>query len=134
MGTLNVDTHLLSFAFIKSLLSRPQIIGELRVIMNEEAMATAKVKMVPKGEWHMNMEFPTSLTLTASEDIRLAAKKLKAGDAKLIDEHKGAEFAVEFTPTKAGKGTVDAKLKFAICIESACSPVTEKMKINFEAK
>jgi hypothetical protein len=94
----------------------------------------ATVKMVPKGEWHMNMEFPTSLTLTAAEDVKLSKGKLKAADAKTLDEHKGAEFEVEFTPTKAGKGEVDAKIKFAICIESACSPVTEKRKIKYDAK
>ncbi|GEM_PF-5968892 len=96
--------------------------------------AVAKVKMIPKGEWHMNLVFPTSLSLTGTENAEMASAKLKAKDATLMDEQKGLEFDVEFTAPKAGSGKIDAKLKFAICIESACSPVTEKLNIDFEAK
>lgn len=90
----------------------------------------AKIKVAPKGEWHMNMEYPVSLTVTPGKNVKV----FKSKQAIVLDEHNGIEFDMGFTALGVGPGTIEAKLKFAICIESACSSVTEEFKIEFEAK
>ncbi len=95
---------------------------------------SAKIKITPADGYHMNGDFPTSLTLEAPADVTLAKAKLKKADLKGFDEHKGGSFEVEMTPQTAGKHTVSGKLKFAICNESSCSPVTEKVSIVVAAK
>lgn len=96
--------------------------------------ATAKIKITPADGYHMNADFPTSLSLEAPADVELAKAKLKKGDLKGFDEHKGGSFDVVATAKKAGNYTIKGKLKFAICNESSCSPVTEKVSIVVAAK
>lgn len=92
----------------------------------------AAVTVTPKGEWHLNREFPTSLSLVASEGVGVAKAKFKLQDAKRFDEHKGLEFEVPYEGKKAGKEKIDVKLKFAICIETSCSPVTETFTLKID--
>ncbi len=96
--------------------------------------AAATVTVTPKGEWHLNREFPTSLSVTPSTGVAVNKTKLKLQDAKRFDEHKGLEFQVNYEAKAAGKEKLDGKLKFAICIETSCSPVTETFSIAIDVK
>ncbi len=90
-----------------------------------DAMVT--IKVVPQGGWHMNLEYPTSLTVEASEGVTLAkAKQAKADAIKLDDEN--CEFGVGFTPDTAGEKTFKGKLKFAVCQDDACAPKSEEVE------
>src|SRR5690606_24811507 len=60
------------------------------------------VRVVPKEPWHMNLDFPTSLSVAAPDGVTLAKADLKKADAKKLDES-ACEFAVKFTPTAAGE-------------------------------
>ncbi len=94
---------------------------------------SVKVTVVPKAPWHMNLDFPTSLALTAPDGVTLAKAELKKGDAAKLDEQ-SAEFDVKFTPTAAGEKTVSGKFKFAVCQDEACSPVTEEFAVKLAVK
>lgn len=94
---------------------------------------SVKVTVVPKAPWHMNLDFPTSLALTAPDGVTLAKAELKKGDAAKLDE-KSAEFDVKFTPTAAGEKTFNGKFKFAVCQDEACSPVTEEFAVKLAVK
>ena len=96
------------------------------------ATGNGTVVVTPKGVWHLNREFPTSLSLTPSEGVTVTKPKLKLADAKKFDEHKGLEFSFPYEAKSAGKHKIDVKLKFAICIETSCSPVTETFSLAID--
>lgn len=91
------------------------------------------VRVVPKEPWHMNLDFPTSLKLTPAEGLTLANANLKKGDARKLDDS-ACEFSVKVTPSAAGEHTVTGQLKFAVCQDEACSPVTEDVELKVAAK
>lgn len=93
---------------------------------------TAVVKVVPKEPWHMNLEYPTSLKITAPDGLSVVNADLKKGDAKL--DESACEFAVTFNPEAAGEHEVSGKFKFAVCKDEACSPVTEEVQFKVAVK
>jgi hypothetical protein len=95
--------------------------------------AEVVVRVVPKAPWHINLDFPTSLKLTPPPSgLTLASADLKKADAKLDAEH--CEFAVKVTPSAAGDHAVTGQLKFAVCQDEACSPVTEDVEFKVAVK
>ncbi|MCX4242435.1 hypothetical protein [Paraliomyxa miuraensis] len=95
--------------------------------------AEVVVRVIPKDPWHMNLDFPTSLKLTPPDGLVLANANLKKGDARKLDEG-SCEFSVKVTPSAAGEHTVAGQLKFAVCQDEACSPVTEDVELKLAAK
>ena len=91
------------------------------------------VRVVPKEPWHMNLDFPTSLSVAAPDGVTLAKADLKKADAKKLDES-ACEFAVKFTPTAAGEQSFTGKFKFAVCQDEACAPVTEELEFKVAVK
>ena len=91
------------------------------------------VRVVPKGPWHMNLEFPTSLKVQAPEGVTMAKADLKKADAAELTET-GCQFDVGFTPAAAGEQTFTGKFKFAVCQDEACSPVTEEIEFKVAVK
>lgn len=91
------------------------------------------VAAVPQGPWHINLDFPTKLALSAPEGVTLPKPELAKADAAKLDE-KSAEFAVKFTPTSAGDKTFTGEFKFAVCQDEACSPVTQKVDFKVAVK
>ncbi len=93
---------------------------------------TAVVKVVPKEPWHMNLDYPTSLKIEAPDALAVTNANLKKADAKLDESN--CEFAVEFKPASAGEHSVTGKIKFAVCKDEACSPVTEEVEFKVAVK
>lgn len=91
------------------------------------------IAAVPQGPWHINLDFPTKLALSAPDGVTLAKTELAKGDAAKLDE-KSAEFAVKFTPSSAGDKQFTGEFKFAVCQDEACSPVTEKVDFKVAVK
>jgi hypothetical protein len=90
------------------------------------------VKVVPKEPWHMNLDFPTSLAVTASDGVALSKDKLKKADAELSEA--SCQFDVAFTPAKAGDAKFTGEFKFAVCQDEACAPVTENVEFQVAVK
>ncbi len=99
--------------------------------VGEEGKVT--IKIVPRGAWHMNLEFPTTLKLEPPAGVAVTKADLKKDDAVKLDET-SAEFAVAFTPSEAGDKTFTGEFKFAICQEEVCSPRTEKLEFVVAVK
>lgn len=93
------------------------------------AEGTVKITIVPKEPWHMNLDYPTSLAVTPPKDVTLAKAELKKDDAVRLDE-KQAEFGVAFTAAAAGDKAFTGQLKFAVCQDDACAPVTEEIQFR----
>src|SRR5436190_24207312 len=65
--------------------------------------ATARVEVKPAAGWHINLEFPTTLTLKPVAGVELAKPKLGKKDAGVVVGEQEARFDVPFTPREAGK-------------------------------
>lgn len=92
-----------------------------------------KVKVLPKAPWHMNLDYPTKLTVEAPEGVELAKAEQKKGDAKALTDET-CEFDVAFTASDAGDKSFKGKFKFAICQDEACSPVQEDIEFQVAVK
>jgi hypothetical protein len=91
--------------------------------------AVVKLHITPGAGFHMNKDFPTSLTLTPPADVTVEKAKLTGADAKKMDEHE-EEFEIALTPAAAGKKVVTGELRFAVCSANSCDP--KKSKVSFE--
>lgn len=91
----------------------------------------ARVRVRPKAPWHMNLEYPAKLHLTAPDDVTLDASLLEKGDAERYDGE-GLVFSVLFTPEAKGARKIEAQVDFAVCGDDACGPVTESVELAFE--
>lgn len=92
-----------------------------------------KVKVLPKAPWHMNLDYPTKLTVEAPTGVELAKAEQKKADAKALTDET-CEFDVAFTAADAGDKSFTGKFKFAICQDEACSPVQEDIEFQVAVK
>lgn len=95
--------------------------------------ATAIVHVNGTGEFHMNLEYPSKLTITAPAGVKVEKPKQEKADAKKLDKD-ALEFAVDFTSADAGKKSFEGELKFAICKTTDCAPQSEKVKFDVDVK
>jgi hypothetical protein len=94
----------------------------------------AKIKVEPKGKIHMNLEYPTKLTIVAPGGVTVEKASQTTKDAVKFDQST-AEFDVAFKADSAGKKAFTGELKFAVCEEqTSCHPHTEKIAFNVEVK
>ena len=85
----------------------------------------AKVHITPGAGFHMNKEFPASLSVTPPAGVTVAQAKVKPTKV----EESELDFEVAYTPTQAGKKTFTGEIKFAVCSASSCDP--KKQSLNF---
>lgn len=79
------------------------------------------ITLRPKGNYHVNQEYPISIALTGPAGIGLAKPSLARGDAAEFGERL-ARFDVPFTPASAGTHRVVADVDFAVCTPETCMP------------
>ncbi|MFY0534455.1 hypothetical protein [Nannocystis pusilla] len=96
--------------------------------VNVKAVAT--VKVTAKGDYHINKEYPTKLSLTAPDGVTLDRNKLTLQDAKITE--KVLKFEIGLTAATSGKKTITGELKGAVCTEEDCIPFIEKVSIDVE--
>ncbi|MCA9661118.1 MAG: hypothetical protein KC486_22445 [Myxococcales bacterium] len=97
------------------------------------AEGKVKVTIVPKDPWHMNLDYPTSLAVSSPSDVTLAKDTLAKDDLLRLDDN-GCEMEVAFTPTAAGDKAFTGQLKFAVCQDDACAPVTKDVEFKVAVK
>lgn len=90
---------------------------------------TVTVELVPKATWHLNLEYPTKLTVVAPAGVTVVADELGRDDAVQFGEER-FEFAVAYTPEDAGDKAFTGTFKFAVCQEEVCSSRTETLAFN----
>src|SRR5262249_12404705 len=82
--------------------------------------AVAKILLLPGSGFHVNKEYPTTVTLLeVPAGVSVERVKLTAKDAVKLEEG-GAEFDFAFTSADAGKKTFSGEFKFAVCSASTC--------------
>ncbi|APR82634.1 Hypothetical protein A7982_07983 [Minicystis rosea] len=95
--------------------------------------AAASIIVKPQGDYHMNADYPTTLTISAPDGVQLAKAKQTAKEAVKLDKSE-LEFQVVFTPESAGKKSFTGELRFAVCRDTDCNPQTEKVSFTVDVK
>ncbi len=92
--------------------------------------AVAKIHITPGSGYHMNKEYPTSLTLSSvPAGVTVDKTKQTMKDAAKWEEA-GGEFDVAYTAAAPGKKTVSGEIKFAVCSANTCDP--QRSNVSFE--
>lgn len=91
------------------------------------------VALEPRGVYHINQEYPISISLSADDEMGLAKSELARTDAAEFGEKK-ARFDVPFTPAEAGEHKVQAKVKFAVCTPETCVPDERTLALAIAVK
>ena len=90
--------------------------------------SVAKVRIEPRGEFHMNVDYPASLAVDAPADVDVVTGNQRSTDAKRFDGD-ALEFAVPFTAHSRGPKHFEGTVEFAVCGAQACAP--EKVPVDF---
>jgi len=99
--------------------------------VNEKA--TVKVHVEGASGNHVNPDYPTKLTIKAPAGVTLEKDTLKKDDAVKFAKE-GADFAINFTASEAGKKSFTGTFKFAVCSDDACKPQTEQIAFDVDVK
>jgi hypothetical protein len=95
--------------------------------------SVAHIRITPGTGFHMNKEFPTSLTFAPPDGVTLDKNKLGIADAAKWEEQGGA-FDVAYTAAQPGKKIVTGEIKFAVCSANSCDPKKSKVSIEIDVK
>jgi hypothetical protein len=87
----------------------------------------------PKNEYHLNLEFPTSVSIKAPEAVALDSTVLGKKDASVFSEQL-IRFTVRFKPAAAGAHQVKSEVAFAVCTPKICIPKKETLTIELSVK
>ena len=90
--------------------------------------AAFTMSLKPRGEYHINQQFPTSVKAQAPNAIALDKTQLLKADAALFSE-KQVKFDVQFTPSEAGDHEVNALFNFAVCTAKTCIPLRKNLTV-----
>jgi hypothetical protein len=98
---------------------------------NVPAQATVSIK--PGPGYHFNVDYPTSLKLTANPDVDAPARVDKASGGVKI-EASGASFDVKLVAKTPGAKNVEGTLSFAVCTATTCDPRKVPVTLHIDAK
>lgn len=87
--------------------------------------ARTRLRLTGKGKYHVNAQYPISLTVTPPAGVDVPKARLKAADGQVSE--KEARFEVGFTPRDAGAKVFTAELKFSVCTAQNCDIKKEKI-------
>lgn len=100
---------------------------------------TSNITITPTSDFHVNVEFPTKVTLEAPDGVKLMKTELTAGgstkaqgDASAFSE-KSLAFAVKATAEKPGSYEIKGTMKFAVCKVDQCFPKKQAITITVAA-
>jgi hypothetical protein len=86
------------------------------------------IRLTPRGNYHVNQQYPMSITLTGPAPVSFPNTTIAADHAATFTEQL-AQFDVPFTAT-AGSHHVTALVDFAVCTPEACMPDTRTVAID----
>jgi hypothetical protein len=97
------------------------------------AEAVARVVVTPGPGWKMNHEYPTELSLSPPDGVKVQKALLELGDVAKLEDNELA-FDVKLTSTKPGTYKVGGQLKFAVCTPETCDPKKQTIAFDLVAK
>jgi hypothetical protein len=87
--------------------------------------ARAVVRLLPRGQYHVNTRYPISVTVVPPAGVELAKARLSAADGQVSE--KEARFEVAFTPREQGQKAFTGEFKFSVCTAQNCDIKKEKI-------
>ena len=85
-----------------------------------------KISVVPDPSWHVNLEYPTQLSVEVPAGVEVTKATQSKGDALALTEQ-NCEFGVGYTASEAGEKAFTGEIKFAVCQDTACVPKSETL-------
>ncbi len=85
-----------------------------------------EIQLATSGEWHLNENFPTSVTIHEVDGIAFPSSSLSKDDAAEFGEEE-ARFDVPFTPEAGEQRLVQVDVGFAVCNPQSCMPQRETL-------
>jgi hypothetical protein len=85
--------------------------------------------LAARGNYHVNMQYPLSVKLTAPAGVTLPRAELGTEQAAEFAEPR-AKFEVPFTATSAGSQRIVAEVDFAVCTPESCMPDCRTVAVN----
>jgi hypothetical protein len=95
--------------------------------------AVAHIHIAPGTGFHVNKDYPTSVTVVPPTNVVVEKPKQTGKDAVKLAED-GADFDVAFVPGEPGQKTFTGELKFAVCSANSCDPKKEKLSFTVDVK
>lgn len=93
------------------------------------ALAQFGIAIEHKGEWHVNQDYPFSVTLHGPEGLSFPKDRLGKDDAAEFGDD-GIRVEVPFTPSAAGEAPVSADVSFAMCNPQTCVMERHTVALN----
>jgi hypothetical protein len=91
--------------------------------------AELEIALEPRGEWHVNEEYPIRVDIKAPEGVNVPKAELVKDDAKEFGADK-VRFLASVEPSAAGTHEVSCDVSFAMCTEENC--ILEKRTVAME--
>lgn len=85
--------------------------------------------LTPLGEYHVNREYPWTVTVSGPEGVRLPQPTLESGSAAEMTDTI-ARFNVPFTATTPGTFHLVASVDFGICTDEGCQFETRAVAVD----
>jgi hypothetical protein len=90
------------------------------------------IRLTPRGNYHVNQDYPLSITLTAPSGVTFPHPTVDRAQATTMTEQLAA-FDVPFT-SAAGAQHVRALVDFAVCTPERCMPDTRTLAIDLSVQ
>ena len=81
-----------------------------------------EVVVIPKDDFHFNLEFPTSVAVSAPAGVSIDKARQGLSDAIKKDETNGATWDVAMTVSEVGTKRFKCDLEFLVCTDKLCDP------------
>lgn len=91
------------------------------------------VSLTPKGEYHVNQEYPMEVAVHGPVELTFPKTSLAKEDAAAFND-RVARFDVPVTPTSAGEHRVIADVGFAVCTDETCVPDQRKLALVLDVE
>jgi len=92
-------------------------------------LANFAITLLPQGEWHVNQDYPMTVTVEGPTELEFAKLELEQGDAAEFGDER-ARFDVPFTAKVAGSHRVSAHVSFAVCTPETCIQDDKTLALN----
>lgn len=96
------------------------------------APATFEVVLTPLGAYHVNREYPWTVSVTGPDGVTLPQPTLESGSAAEMTDTI-ARFNVPFTASAAGTHHLVANVDFGICTDEGCQFETRAVAVDVTA-
>jgi hypothetical protein len=87
------------------------------------------IVLLPRGDYHINQQFPTSVTITAPKTLSIEKTQLVKTDASEFTEQR-AKFDIPFSSSEKGEHQLDARVSFAVCTSKTCVPFQKNLTVT----